>query len=156
MSCCSSVHVMVLHVSEFIFLLFQTSRMNYLQSIFRSSSIHIGAVFCRMCPVFQVSNVTGENLDLLKMFLNLLSTRVKCDISKPAEFQIDDTFSVPVSLKLTLVRMKYCFYLNIFLHHWMLIQTRKLKIMQVVIVHIMETDSSLSNPYVGLCMTLTN
>ncbi|PVD37464.1 hypothetical protein C0Q70_00054 [Pomacea canaliculata] len=49
----------------------------------------------RMCPVFQVSNVTGENLDLLKMFLNLLSTRVKCDISKPAEFQIDDTFSVP-------------------------------------------------------------
>ena len=49
-----------------------------------------------MCPVFQVSNVTGENLDLLKMFLNLLSTRVKCDISKPAEFQIDDTFSVPV------------------------------------------------------------
>lgn len=90
---------MVLHVSEFIFLLFQTSRMNYLQSIFRSSSIHIGAVFCRMCPVFQVSNVTGENLDLLKMFLNLLSTRVKCDISKPAEFQIDDTFSVPVSLK---------------------------------------------------------
>jgi len=51
---------------------------------------------CRMCPVFQVSNVTGENLDLLKMFLNLLSTRVKCDISKPAEFQIDDTFSVPV------------------------------------------------------------
>ncbi|XP_076447703.1 GTP-binding protein 1-like [Babylonia areolata] len=49
----------------------------------------------RMCPVFQVSNVTGENLELLKMFLNLLSTRVKCDLSKPPEFQIDDTFSVP-------------------------------------------------------------
>ncbi|XP_067672338.1 GTP-binding protein 1-like [Haliotis asinina] len=49
----------------------------------------------RMCPIFQVSNVTGENLDLLKMFLNLLSTRVKCDMQKPAEFQIDDTFSVP-------------------------------------------------------------
>ncbi|CAG5131434.1 unnamed protein product [Candidula unifasciata] len=49
----------------------------------------------RMCPVFQVSNVTGENLDLLKMFLNLLSTRVRCDASEPAEFQIDDTFSVP-------------------------------------------------------------
>lgn len=49
----------------------------------------------RMCPVFQVSNVTGENLNLLKMFLNLLSTRVKCDASQPAEFQIDDTFSVP-------------------------------------------------------------
>ncbi|ESP04016.1 hypothetical protein LOTGIDRAFT_185412 [Lottia gigantea] len=49
----------------------------------------------RMCPIFQVSNVTGENLELLKMFLNLLSTRVKCNLSKPAEFQIDDTFSVP-------------------------------------------------------------
>ncbi|XP_050391749.1 GTP-binding protein 1 [Patella vulgata] len=49
----------------------------------------------RMCPIFQVSNVTGENLDLLKMFLNLLSTRVKCNLNKPAEFQIDDTFSVP-------------------------------------------------------------
>ncbi|KAJ8318645.1 hypothetical protein KUTeg_003736 [Tegillarca granosa] len=49
----------------------------------------------RMCPIFQVSNVTGENLDLLKMFLNLLSTRIKCNVSEPAEFQIDDTFSVP-------------------------------------------------------------
>ncbi|KAK3602396.1 hypothetical protein CHS0354_030117 [Potamilus streckersoni] len=49
----------------------------------------------RMCPIFQVSNVTGENIDLLKMFLNLLSTRVKCNLDKPAEFQIDDTFSVP-------------------------------------------------------------
>ena len=34
-------------------------------------------------------------MDLLKMFLNLLSTRVKCNLSEPAEFQIDDTFSVP-------------------------------------------------------------
>ena len=52
---------------------------------------------CRMCPIFQVSNVTGENLQLLKMFLNLLSTRVAFDANEPAEFQIDDTFSVPVS-----------------------------------------------------------
>merc|ERR1712004_797716 len=29
----------------------------------------------RLCPIFQVSNVNGENLDLLKMFLNLLSSR---------------------------------------------------------------------------------
>ena len=29
----------------------------------------------RLCPIFQVSNVTGENLDLLKNFLNLLTTR---------------------------------------------------------------------------------
>ncbi len=52
-----------------------------------------------MCPIFQVSNVTGENLDLLKMFLNLLSTRIAFDADEPAEFQIDDTFSVPVSFK---------------------------------------------------------
>lgn len=49
----------------------------------------------RMCPIFQVSNVNGENLDLLKMFLNLLSTRLKSETTAPAEFQIDDTFSVP-------------------------------------------------------------
>ena len=29
----------------------------------------------RLCPIFQVSNVTGQNLDLLKNFLNLLTTR---------------------------------------------------------------------------------
>lgn len=49
----------------------------------------------RMCPIFQVSNVSGENLDLLTMFLNLLSTRLKSETTAPAEFQIDDTFSVP-------------------------------------------------------------
>ena len=53
-------------------------------------------VRCRMCPIFQVSNVTGENLTLLRMFLNLLSTRMPCDYSAPAEFQIDETFAVPV------------------------------------------------------------
>lgn len=49
-----------------------------------------------MCPIFQVSNVTGENLDLLKSFLNLLSTRMVCNYGAPAEFQIDETFAVPV------------------------------------------------------------
>jgi GTPase len=49
----------------------------------------------RMCPIFQVSNVSGENLDLLRMFLNLLSTRMPCNYSSPAEFQIDETFAVP-------------------------------------------------------------
>lgn len=48
----------------------------------------------RLCPIFQVSNVTGENLDLLKMFLNLLTTRTKGLDDLPAEFQIDDTYSV--------------------------------------------------------------
>lgn len=49
----------------------------------------------RICPVFQVSNVTGENLDLLRHFLNLLTTRVQYDENDTAEFQIDDTYTVP-------------------------------------------------------------
>lgn len=49
----------------------------------------------RLCPIFQVSNVTGENLELLKMFLNLLTTRMTGLDNLPAEFQIDDTYSVP-------------------------------------------------------------
>lgn len=57
----------------------------------------IFCVFFRLCPIFQVSNVNGENLDLLKMFLNLLTTRMPSHDDEPAEFQIDDTYSVPVS-----------------------------------------------------------
>uniref|UniRef100_A0A3Q3WYJ9 GTP-binding protein 1 n=1 Tax=Mola mola TaxID=94237 RepID=A0A3Q3WYJ9_MOLML len=49
----------------------------------------------RICPIFQISNVTGENMDLLKMFLNLLSSRTNFNDDEPAEFQIDDTYSVP-------------------------------------------------------------
>ncbi|XP_065366674.1 GTP-binding protein 1 [Calliphora vicina] len=49
----------------------------------------------RLCPIFQVSNVSGENLNLLKMFLNLLTTRMTGQDNLPAEFQIDDTYSVP-------------------------------------------------------------
>ncbi|XP_028308699.1 GTP binding protein 1, like isoform X1 [Gouania willdenowi] len=49
----------------------------------------------RMCPIFQISNVTGENMELLKMFLNLLSSRTTYNNDEPAEFQIDDTYSVP-------------------------------------------------------------
>lgn len=55
-----------------------------------------------MCPIFQISNVTGENMDLLKMFLNLLSSRTSYSDEEPAEFQIDDTYSVPVSFTLIL------------------------------------------------------
>ncbi|KDR12295.1 GTP-binding protein 1 isoform X2 [Zootermopsis nevadensis] len=49
----------------------------------------------RLCPIFQVSNVTGENLNLLKIFLNLLTARMVSRDDEPAEFQIDDTYSVP-------------------------------------------------------------
>ena len=53
--------------------------------------------FFRLCPIFQVSNVTGHHLDLLKSFLSLLSARMHSHEDKPAEFQIDETYSVPVS-----------------------------------------------------------
>lgn len=51
----------------------------------------------RLCPIFQVSNVSGDNLDLLTMFLNLLSSRTPQNDNDPAQFQIDDTYQVPVS-----------------------------------------------------------
>lgn len=51
----------------------------------------------RICPIFQVSNVTGQHLDLLRIFLNLLQVRSCSSEEDPAEFQIDDTYSVPVS-----------------------------------------------------------
>ncbi|MEA2069919.1 MAG: GTP-binding protein [Asgard group archaeon] len=50
----------------------------------------------RIAPIFLVSNVTGENLDLLKSFLNILPPNKNWDlyIDKPVEFHIDETFSV--------------------------------------------------------------
>ena len=49
----------------------------------------------RVCPIFQISNVTGQNIDLLKTFLNLLNCQVRFDDQESPEFLIDDTFSVP-------------------------------------------------------------
>jgi len=49
----------------------------------------------RICPVFQVSNVTGESLDLVREFLNILPHHGKYDIDAPFEFHVNDTFSVP-------------------------------------------------------------
>ena len=49
----------------------------------------------RVCPIFQISNVTGQNIDLLKSFLNLLNCQVKFNEKEMPEFLIDDTFSVP-------------------------------------------------------------
>lgn len=46
---------------------------------------------------FQVSNVTGHNLDLLRSFLNILPQKsaTKFDTEAPFELQISDIFSVP-------------------------------------------------------------
>ena len=64
----------------------------------------------RVCPIFQVSNVTGMNLDLLKIFLNLLPARMPYNEDKPPEFQIDETYSVPVSTKYLLVPLPLPFF----------------------------------------------
>lgn len=49
----------------------------------------------RICPIFQVSNVTGENLDLVRTFLNILPHHGHYESDAPFEFHVNDTFSVP-------------------------------------------------------------
>ncbi|KXS18255.1 P-loop containing nucleoside triphosphate hydrolase protein [Gonapodya prolifera JEL478] len=51
----------------------------------------------RICPIFQVSNVTGVGLPPLLLFLNLLhsTARSRYHPSATVEYQITDTFSVP-------------------------------------------------------------
>lgn len=49
----------------------------------------------RIVPVFQVSNVTGESLDLVRTFLNILPHHGNYNTEGPFEFSVNDTFSVP-------------------------------------------------------------
>ncbi|KAF8535331.1 GTP-binding protein-like protein 1 [Trichophaea hybrida] len=49
----------------------------------------------RICPIFQVSNVTGEGLDFVRTFLNILPFHGKFDPNAPFEFHVNDCFSVP-------------------------------------------------------------
>jgi len=49
----------------------------------------------RLCPIFQISNVTGKNLDLLKTFLNLLMSRTPKADNEAACYVIDDIHQVP-------------------------------------------------------------
>jgi len=49
----------------------------------------------RICPVFQVSNVTGEGLDHIRTFLNILPFHGKFDSKSSFEFHVNDCFSVP-------------------------------------------------------------
>lgn len=49
----------------------------------------------RICPVFQVSNVTGESLDLVRTFLNIIPHHGDYATDAPFEFHVNDTFSVP-------------------------------------------------------------
>jgi translation elongation factor EF-Tu-like GTPase len=50
----------------------------------------------KMVPIFFLSNVTGEGVDMLKQFLNLLPSAPKWEkkLSKPAEFQVDESFHI--------------------------------------------------------------
>jgi GTPase len=48
-----------------------------------------------ICPIFQISNVTGEGLDLIRAFLNILPQHGRYDVAASFEFHINDTFSVP-------------------------------------------------------------
>ena len=63
----------------------------------REDTINVATQFVsqRICPVFQVSNVTGESLDLVRTFLNILPHHGYYDDQAPFEFHVNDTFSVP-------------------------------------------------------------
>lgn len=49
----------------------------------------------RLCPIFQVSNVTGQGLDLVRNFLNILPALRKYETDQPLHYEINDTYSVP-------------------------------------------------------------
>ncbi len=49
----------------------------------------------RLCPIFQVSNVSGAGLDFLRLFLNVLPAPTPRSTFGPAEFEIVESFNVP-------------------------------------------------------------
>ncbi|KAH6913816.1 GTP-binding protein 1 [Coprinopsis sp. MPI-PUGE-AT-0042] len=53
----------------------------------------------KICPIFQLSNVTGQGLDFVRTFLNLLPSsegdKDKFAIDQPLEFSITEVWSVP-------------------------------------------------------------
>jgi GTPase len=49
----------------------------------------------RLCPIFLVSNVTGEGIGLVTSFLNLLTPYKNFSTSGEPEFEVNDHFSVP-------------------------------------------------------------
>jgi GTPase len=52
----------------------------------------------KICPIFQLSNVTGKNIDTVRTFLDCLPSSQldgKYATDAPFEFQISDVFSVP-------------------------------------------------------------
>lgn len=53
----------------------------------------------KICPIFQLSNVTGQGLDYVRTFLNLLPSsegdKDKFAVDQPLEFSITEVWSVP-------------------------------------------------------------
>ncbi|KAG5715927.1 GTP-binding protein 1 [Termitomyces sp. T112] len=53
----------------------------------------------RICPIFQISNVTGNGLDYVRTFLNLLPSSEadaeKFAVDQPLEFSVTEVWSVP-------------------------------------------------------------
>ncbi|KAF6761285.1 GTP-binding protein 1 [Ephemerocybe angulata] len=53
----------------------------------------------RICPIFQLSNVTGQGLDFVRTFLNLLPSsegdKEKFAVDQPFEYSITEVWSVP-------------------------------------------------------------
>ncbi|KAI3639798.1 hypothetical protein MIR68_002112 [Amoeboaphelidium protococcarum] len=49
----------------------------------------------RVCPIFQISNVSGVGVDLLRSFINLLPVYKQFDPKKSVHIQITESFSVP-------------------------------------------------------------
>ncbi|MCP9266427.1 GTP-binding protein 1 [Dirofilaria immitis] len=68
-----------------------TSSHKNLEDVVHAASNFSGG---KVCPIFQISNVAGSNLDLLCAFLNLIPLRRKFSLDNPAEFQIDDVYWV--------------------------------------------------------------
>ncbi|EJD03134.1 GTP-binding protein 1 [Fomitiporia mediterranea MF3/22] len=71
----------------------------FVQSL--ETAVEISQVFAkqRLCPIFQVSNVTGAGLDLVRTFLNLLPSSEgdgdKFASDQPLEYSITEIWSVP-------------------------------------------------------------
>ena len=105
-------------------------------------------IYCRICPIFQVSNVTGHNLDLLKSFLNLLTTRMPVTDDQPAEFQIDETYSVPVSaILMCCTAIQYITFVCISLLECIIFKILCMRILYV-------TDCIVVCLYVFMCMSV--
>jgi len=65
------------------------------------AAIEVSQIYAKekICPIFQVSNVTGLGLDLVRTFLNLLPASEgdaeRFDATQPLEFSVTDIWSVP-------------------------------------------------------------